>query len=176
MTSSGAIPLNVDTIHAAPAYAGSGDFTSCALDAGDGNAWQTLAWQADLPANTAVGVQARTSLDALTWSAWSDVLNSGDAVATLGRFLQYRLLLSTSDMAVSPQVNQVSAVFGGATLPTATPLRRPVRPLRPAHPRRRQLTRLRRWWRRLPTPPRIRRSRRQRQPRPPTRPYPRVAR
>ncbi|MEZ4837413.1 MAG: hypothetical protein R2873_36355 [Caldilineaceae bacterium] len=100
----------VNSAHVAPVFAASGAFTSCALDAGSGNVWQTLAWQADLPANTAATVQARTSIDGINWSAWNTVANSGDAVAAVGQFLQYQLLLSSLDGTNTPQVNEVTAV------------------------------------------------------------------
>jgi len=100
--------LLVDAAQVTPPYLTSGSYTSCALDAGVGNAWQTLSWNASTPANTSLTVQARTSLDGVTWSNWNTVLASGSAVSPVGRYVQYGLLLATSDSQTTPQVNSVT--------------------------------------------------------------------
>jgi hypothetical protein len=100
--------LLVDAAQVTPPYLTSGSYTSCALDAGVGNAWQTLSWNASTPVNTSLTVQARTSLDGVTWSNWNTMLVSGSGVSPVGRYIQYGLLLATTDSQTTPQVNSVT--------------------------------------------------------------------
>jgi len=100
--------LLVDAAQVTPPYLTGGSYTSSVLDAGVGNAWQTVSWNAGTPVNISLTVQARTSLDGVTWSSWNNVLASGSAVNPVGRYIQYGLLLATTDSQTTPQVNSVT--------------------------------------------------------------------
>jgi hypothetical protein len=125
---SSTVPLLVDYAQATPPYVGSGTYTSCSLDAGSGNSWQSIAWDASVPANTGLTVQVQTSADGVSWSGWSTVTNSAGSAVPAGRYLQYQLSFSTSDTLYSPLVNSITLTDSGAvpqqpngTTPTPTP-------------------------------------------------------
>jgi hypothetical protein len=66
-----------------------------------------MSWNATLPAGTSMTVETRTgdtaSPDA-TWSDWSTVDSSGKITSPAGRYIVYRITLSTADASVSPTV------------------------------------------------------------------------
>jgi hypothetical protein len=95
----------------------SGTFTSSVIDAGKSTQWKTMAWDAIVPTGTTVKVQTSTSTDGSNWSAWQDatnvVTNAGSSTATVGspagRYLRYRVLFTTTDVAVNPTLSSVTA-------------------------------------------------------------------
>ena len=103
--------LDIDRIWVFPSYTASGTFQSCTVDGG-ANAfnWTTASWSANVPTGTGLQVTTRTSPDGTTWSAWSAPLaTSGSSITSpAGRFLQYQLLLSTTDPSQSPVVDSVT--------------------------------------------------------------------
>jgi len=83
----------------------SGTFTSSVFDAGRLATWGTASWTANLPAGTTVVVQTRSGNTATpdgTWSGWTTVTNGGQVSSPSGEFLQYRVLLTTSNPTVTP--------------------------------------------------------------------------
>ncbi len=111
LSNNGVGTLSVDYAQAAPTYVASGTYTSCVLDAGAGMAWKTLDWNATAPAGTTLTVKTSTSPDQTTWSAWSPVSASGDAIDQPDRYMQYQLTL-TSDGSATPLVNSVTPTSG----------------------------------------------------------------
>jgi hypothetical protein len=86
-------------------YAPSGTFTSSVLDAGRTATWGNVNWTATVPANTSILVQVRggnTATPDGTWSAWTTVTNAGPLGLPASRYLQYRVVLSTSDSTQTP--------------------------------------------------------------------------
>ncbi|HLF26112.1 MAG TPA: hypothetical protein VJG32_07240, partial [Anaerolineae bacterium] len=119
--SQGSYPaLRASHLSLAPAFVGSGTYTSCTLDAGAGQTWQTLAWDVVLPAGASLTAQVRTSPDGSAWSSWTSIV-SGGSIPTAERYAQYQLQLATSDDQVSPQVNSVTLTIGTGGSPTPTP-------------------------------------------------------
>ncbi len=118
----GRSPTRVDWVRAG-AYPASGTYTACALDAGGTVSWLTLTGTTDLPSGTGVAYETRTSSDGLNWSVWTAttgaVINS-----PIGRYLQYRAALTTSNSLNSPELRQVVAAYGPP--PTPTPTRTPT--------------------------------------------------
>jgi hypothetical protein len=112
LSNNGSAPLRVDAAQVAPSYVGGGSYTSCELDAGVGNIWQVLSWDAAIPAGAGLTVETRSSVDGLVWSGWSAVASSGSGLGSSGRYAQYRLLLTTSNSQVSPLVNAVTLNYG----------------------------------------------------------------
>jgi hypothetical protein len=105
-------PLVVDQVNQLPPYVASGSYISCALDAGRQATWNSLSWNANLPAGTTLTVSARSSADGTAWTGWSEVATSGAPPSVpVGRYLQYRLVLTTNDTQLSPVVNQVTAQY-----------------------------------------------------------------
>ncbi len=120
-SNSGNAPLNVDEVQAPPAYVANGSYISCPVDAGAGNAWQAISWDATLPANTSLTVQVRTSADGVAWDNWNPVNTSGSALSTVGQFAQYQVSLATTNGQVTSQLNAVTLNFAPTVLPTSTP-------------------------------------------------------
>ena len=82
-----------------------------------------LSWRADSPAGTAVAVQARSGNVGEpdeTWSAWSAEQTdpaAARAESPPGRFVQYRVKLSTRDPQRTPELSSVSLSFRSGNLP-----------------------------------------------------------
>ncbi|HEX9440926.1 MAG TPA: hypothetical protein VF909_14670, partial [Roseiflexaceae bacterium] len=105
-------PLVVDQMNQLPPYVAGGTYISCAIDAGRQVSWDSLSWTVNLPGGAALTVSARSSSDGTTWTGWSDVAASGMSPGVqAGRYLQYRLTLSTTNAQVSPVVNDVTATY-----------------------------------------------------------------
>ena len=126
---SGGSPMQVDWVRAG-AYPSGGSYTSCVQDAGSTAQWQSVSLTADLPVGSGLNIQTRTSDDGVTWTPWAQVAGN-TIVSPAGRYLQYRLNLSSGNVLLSPEVQRIgltyAALSGGPTatatgLPTATPL------------------------------------------------------
>jgi hypothetical protein len=55
---------------------------------------------ANLPAGTTITIQTRSGNTATpdgTWSAWANVSNGGTVASPSARYLQYQILITTSD-------------------------------------------------------------------------------
>ncbi len=112
ISNSGAAPLNVDFLQVSPPYNGStGSYTSSVLDAAPGNIFTTVSWTATESANTALTVETRSSMDQLSWSSFAPVTN-GDPVPSEGRYLQYKLTLSSGDSNLTPQLDDITLSYG----------------------------------------------------------------
>ncbi len=114
--STGGPVLSVDWLRLTP-YPTPGTFRSRVFDAGASGPWGALAWVADLPAGTTVTVSVRTGntpTPGTGWSAWR-VLSSGASIGASSRYAQYRIVLSTSDPAVTPSVSEVTLRWGSPT-------------------------------------------------------------
>jgi hypothetical protein len=85
----------------------SGSFTSGVLDAGQTVDWSTASWTADLPAGTTIKVETISSLDGVSWTDWAEVVG-GNIASPNGRYLRYRITLTTTDPALTPVVRDIS--------------------------------------------------------------------
>ena len=102
--------VRVDWLRLTP-YATSGTFLSRVIDGGASTDWGVVTWTADLPAGTAVTVSVRsgnTAAPDATWSGFSVVGASGGSAAVTGRYVQYRLQLSTTGPHETPLVREVT--------------------------------------------------------------------
>ncbi|MFA4827887.1 MAG: hypothetical protein WC855_02360 [Thermodesulfovibrionales bacterium] len=92
------------------AYVQSGTLTSSVQDvASSENA--VLSWDATTPAGTALTVETRTGNTLNpddTWSAWSAQNNGSAIISPVGRYLQYRVSLSTANDTITPGVHSVT--------------------------------------------------------------------
>ncbi|MFO0954051.1 MAG: hypothetical protein U0835_23430 [Isosphaeraceae bacterium] len=81
-----------------------------------------LSWRAELPPGTSVGVQVRTGNVGVpdeTWSPWSAEQTdpaTARAASPSGRFVQYRVRLSTRDPARSPELTGVALSYRSGNL------------------------------------------------------------
>jgi hypothetical protein len=95
-------------------YTTDGTVISDVLDAKLASRWGALRWQADTPPGTRITVAVRSGNVAdpdETWSDWSDEkADATTAVITAppGRYLQYRVHLSTDNLAVTPTLRSIS--------------------------------------------------------------------
>jgi hypothetical protein len=121
--------LLVDALWVYPSYVPSGSASGCVVDAGARATWGSVSWQGQLASGTTLSVATRSSADGVSWSGWTPVSSSGAIASPAGRYLDYRLTLSSSDSSVSPIVESVSISYsGGAALTAAAPASRLVRP------------------------------------------------
>ncbi|MBN1657707.1 MAG: Ig-like domain-containing protein [Anaerolineae bacterium] len=119
-SSVGGANLVVDWLHMSPC-ADAGTFVSRVFDAGQSVYWLDLSWLGSQPDGTSVAFETRTGDTAVpdgSWSGWATV--NSPIASPAGRYLQYRATLTTSDVAVSPIVELVSATFSDH--PTAVAL------------------------------------------------------
>jgi hypothetical protein len=92
-------------------YTPSGTFTSSVIDVGQPANWATASWTASSPPGTTLTVQVavgNTSTPDSTWSAWTTVTNGGALKGLTGRYLQYRVVLTTTNPLVSPALDDIT--------------------------------------------------------------------
>ncbi|MDB5309370.1 MAG: Fibronectin type domain protein, partial [Gemmataceae bacterium] len=83
----------------------SGTFTSQVFDAAGSATWGTATWTASVPAGTTLTVQTRSGNAATpdgTWSSWAPVANGGQVTSPAGRYLQYRVTMTTTNPQLTP--------------------------------------------------------------------------
>jgi hypothetical protein len=108
--SSGGDALALDWIRVSP-YRDVGAYESRVIDGGAAASWTSLDWTGVLPAGTWVEVSVRagdTPLPDDTWSSWSAPAVSPGPVEVSGRYVQYRLMMGSSDDRVTPSVGSVT--------------------------------------------------------------------
>ena len=97
-------------------YMGDGVLESSILDAGSVSTWEQFTSNLQAPLSTSVAYQFRSSLDAGDMGAWSDTVNSASTslsgiLANSTSYLQYRVILNTSDPLNTPLVEDVSFIY-----------------------------------------------------------------
>ncbi len=88
-------------------FVATGDLTSTILDLGDRLRQPELTWQAQVPPSTTLEIDVRTGDDPETMGSWERIFAPGALPFTAGRYLQYRIQMSTEDAAVSPLVREI---------------------------------------------------------------------
>lgn len=92
-----------------PARAATGRLESGVLDAGRTAQWGRVEWIADAPEGTEVAAETRAGDSPIPddhWSPWVAALD-GVVVSPPGRYLQYRVALTTNDPGMTPVVRQI---------------------------------------------------------------------
>jgi hypothetical protein len=88
-----------------------GEITSSVLDSGEEAALGRLDWTSIEPAGTSLRFQVRSSDDPDSLGAWSDDITvPGCLPDVLGRYVQYRALLGTTDPSLSPILQDLSFI------------------------------------------------------------------
>jgi hypothetical protein len=92
-------------------FAPKGTVLSDVLDTKIQSKWGAMTWKADTPTGTAISIAVRAGNVAEpddTWSAWSAEQSTSDAKAKapLGRYLQYRVTLTTENPKATPEFRQ----------------------------------------------------------------------
>jgi Purple acid Phosphatase, N-terminal domain len=91
-----------------------GTFTSRVLDAGARADWPALDAADVLPAGTQATFETRTGgtpTPEQSWSDWQALAPTGTIASPPGRYLQYRVSLSTADTTLTPTVESVAVYF-----------------------------------------------------------------
>jgi uncharacterized repeat protein (TIGR02543 family) len=87
-------------------------FQSRVVDAGQAVSWNWLSWTRDSPTTgTALAMSARsgnTAVPDATWTGWTTVSSPGSMNAGIGRYAQYRAVLSASDTSRTPVLEDVT--------------------------------------------------------------------
>lgn len=113
-----------------PVYASSGSLTSSIFDATEASTWGAYQVIMTISPDTSVAIKARTGNDANLADAPAfgscDPLTGGEMTSSScvqdgDRYVQYQLLLSTSDNTESPSVQEVSLSYTTIPHPTPTP-------------------------------------------------------
>jgi hypothetical protein len=105
-----------------PGFASSGSLVSEIHDTKLVSRFGTLSWRAERPSDTAISIQSRSGNVGEpdeTWSAWSAEQTDSVRASTAcpaGRFVQYRVKLSTSNPRHSPELRSVSLSYRTANL------------------------------------------------------------
>ena len=133
-TTTGGRDLNF-RIYMQGGFPASGTFVSSLKDAnpanGENPAWNTISWTASTPVNTSVQFQAAGSNSPFGPFSFvgpdgtaSTFFTSGGSLAQFNgfRYVKYKALLTTSNSAVTPTINDVTVCFGNAATAAATSL------------------------------------------------------
>ncbi len=93
-------------------YVPNGDLISSVLDAGGSPGWETIEWEVAENADTNLAVQVRASNNPSNLGPFMTADSSGQNLADLvdveARYLQYRLLLDTTDVDSSPVFKELT--------------------------------------------------------------------
>ncbi|MBK8986876.1 MAG: DUF4082 domain-containing protein [Chloroflexi bacterium] len=106
-----ATALTVDRVRLGPPYLSPCVFESRVFDAQVVVDWLSAEWLGTMPAGTAVTVETRTGSSATLeseWSEWLEVDALGNMDNPDGRYAQYRLTLSTTDVNATPIIEEVT--------------------------------------------------------------------
>ncbi|MFZ1947554.1 MAG: FG-GAP-like repeat-containing protein [bacterium] len=102
-----------------------GSLTGSVLDAGLDADLARLEWTSVAPAGTGLRFQVRSSDDPADLGEWSgDITVQGCLPEALGRYIQYRLFMETSDPASSPILKDL--VFASCPAGIASPIESPL--------------------------------------------------
>jgi len=75
-----------------------------------GQKWGYVKWTASIPSNAAITVQARSSTDGITYSAWEWVSKLVDMTVSDGRYLQVRVTFTRATTGETPILHDLSIV------------------------------------------------------------------
>lgn len=112
--------IEIDWVRVYSYPASAGQYVSCAVDTQQTSGWTTISWTNDLPTGTAASFETRSSLNGATWSAWAPVSGPGSAIPSPnGRYLQYRIHLTTTNANASPEIQSVHIGYAPNQAPIA---------------------------------------------------------
>ncbi len=97
-------------------YSAEGTLESSILDAGTVDYWNNFAFNQLEPPSTSVGFQFRSSQDSASMGAWSDTIftsptNLSGILADSTDFLQYKVILQTTDPTYTPTLDDVEFTY-----------------------------------------------------------------
>lgn len=95
-------------------YESQGSYESKVFDAKISSYWGKLQYDAKLPDGCSVKLYTRsgnTEQTNNTWSAWVELTSGGNIGSPEARFLQWKLVLSTSNSAITPTISHVKLSY-----------------------------------------------------------------
>ncbi len=104
----------LDWVRVTP-YAATGSFESRVFDGGEPVYWDAMTWAETLPAGTSLALSVRmgeTPVPDASWTDYAAVPTSGTVLGAIGRYLQYRAELASSDPALSPALESLGILCG----------------------------------------------------------------
>lgn len=111
--------LEVNWIRMTP-YASPCTYDSAVVDGGNNGAdWTSLTAGTQLPGGTAVTIQTRsgnTLVPDMSWSGFQALSGGTTIQSPNARYLQYRVILSTGDSAVTPELEDAQVCFDACTV------------------------------------------------------------
>ncbi len=106
-------------------YASSGEFESRIFDSGGPSDWGIVTWAEEIPTGTAIAVSVRsgnTPTPDGSWSGYSSPLSNGGSIGVSARYVQYRATLSTTNVDLTPALNEISLRYTPGYVGPATKL------------------------------------------------------
>ncbi len=97
-----------------------GTFTSEVLDLGYVDSWISLTASEDIPINTSVVYQTRSSDDAITWSVWT-AISGTDIQSPKKRYLQVKVTLVSSDGEKTPTIDDITISYNSEDVDPINP-------------------------------------------------------
>jgi hypothetical protein len=119
----GAQVNRVDWMRMTP-YASSGAFESRVFDGGGPVNWGLVNWTAETPTGTSIVVSVRSGNTPTPDGAWSSytAVSNGSSLGVSARYVQYRALLSTSNLDQTPVLSEISLRYTPGEIGPATRL------------------------------------------------------
>ncbi len=109
-------PFYIDWIRVTPYTATQGTYESSVVDGGAaGVDWTDLSWLGSAPDATSVDFTTRTGETPTpdgSWSSWTGLAADGLVASPAGRYAQYRANLATTDVLVSPVIDEIQLCHG----------------------------------------------------------------
>jgi hypothetical protein len=86
-------------------------FTSSAYDANITAIWDAVSWTASVPSGTTLQVEISVSNDNSTWSTWTQVTNGSSITNVSGRYIRYRVTMTTTNATITPILQDISLIY-----------------------------------------------------------------
>lgn len=102
--------FSVDWFRMTP-HAGTASYHSQVTDSLGSTNWTSASWNASEPTSTSVSMLVRTGDTAIpdgSWTVFSSLATPGDPIGQTARYLQYRADLTTSDVSITPALEDVT--------------------------------------------------------------------
>ena len=111
--------LSVDWVRVTP-YSSAGDFSSRIFNAGAPSTWSTLSWTSQGSGLTMSVHTGNTPTPDGSWTPFQPIALGG-SIGTTSQYLQYRASLTTTDVSITPALQDVTIGFT-AGLPNSAPV------------------------------------------------------
>jgi hypothetical protein len=77
--------------------------------------WETPNWEIETPGNSMIKVQARTSVDGVSWNEWVDVQKNTKMNLPAGQFFQFKVIMTSDSAKNLPILHNISFRYSCAT-------------------------------------------------------------